>query len=148
MLLGVQPPQVYCFAKINSLGCVPAISSSGAASLSVGDNFVVSASNVLNAKPGVLLWSAHALGAPLAGGTLCVAPSPPSIRGPVLDSGNASGVDECTGVYQFHFSHALMHARGITAGTTLYAQFISRDNGFAPPRNVGLTDALRFTVVP
>ena len=149
VLLGAEAPTAYCIAKTNSLGCVPAISSSGGASLSVGDNFTVSAINVLNNKPGVLLWSASALNAPFAGGTLCVAPASFSIRGPVLDSGGlVPPWNDCSGAYSFHFSHALMNSRGLTAGTTLYAQFISRDNGFAPPRNIGLTDALRFTVAP
>lgn len=149
VLLGVEPSQSYCTAKTNSLGCVPTISSSSAASLSVGDNFVVSASNVLNHKVGVLLWSANSLSTPFCGGTLCVSPSPPSIRGPVLDSGGSpANVNDCSGSYSFHFSHALMNSRGLTAGMTLYAQFLSRDDGFAPPRNIGLTDALRFVVVP
>jgi hypothetical protein len=149
VLLAVDAPTAYCSAKTNSLGCVPVISSSGGASLSVGDNFIVSAINVLNNKPGVLLWSASALNAPFAGGTLCVAPASFGIRGPVLDSGGlVPPWNDCSGAYAFHFSHALMNSRGLTAGTTLYAQFISRDNGFAPPRNIGLTDALRFTVVP
>jgi len=149
MLLSVLDGEPYCAAKQDSLGCVPMISSSSAASLSVGDNFIVRGSNVLNAKPGVLLWSASPLNTPFAGGTLCVAPASFSIRGPVLDSGGSPpSINDCSGAYAFHFSHALMNSRGLTAGTTLYAQFISRDNGFAPPRNIGLTDALRFTVVP
>jgi hypothetical protein len=149
VLIGADAPTTYCTAKVNSLGCVPTISSSGGASLSVGDNFNVSAIHVINNKPGVMLWSASALNAPFAGGMLCVAPASFSIRGPVLDSGGlVPPWNDCSGAYEFHFSHALMNSRGLTAGTTLYAQFISRDNGFAPPRNIGLTDALRFTVVP
>jgi hypothetical protein len=148
-LFGVAVPETYCTAKVNSLGCTPEIGSSGAASLAVGDNFVVGASNVLNAKPGVLLWGASPLSTPFAGGTLCVAPTPPSIRGPLLDSGGSPpSASDCTGSYSFHFSHALMQSRGLTAGTQLYAQFLSRDPGFAPPRNVGLTDARSFTVIP
>jgi hypothetical protein len=149
VLIGADAPTTYCTAKTNSLGCVPTISSSGGASLSVGDNFNVSAIHVINNKPGVLLWSASALNAPFAGGTLCVAQASFSVRGPVLDSGGlVPPWNDCSGAYSYHFSHALMTSRGLTAGTTLYAQFISRDNGFAPPRNIGLTDALRFTVVP
>ena len=33
-------------------------------------------------------------------------------------------------------------------GETYYAQYWSRDPGFAPPDDIGLTDALRFTVLP
>lgn len=48
----------------------------------------------------------------------------------------------------FHFSHAYMASNAITAGTDVFAQFWSRDSGFPPPQNVGLTNALKFSVLP
>ena len=33
-------------------------------------------------------------------------------------------------------------------GTMVEAQFYSRDPGFGPPNNIGLTNALEFTVLP
>ncbi|MEO6711369.1 MAG: hypothetical protein ABI054_05680, partial [Planctomycetota bacterium] len=48
---------IYCTAKINSLGCVPTISGSGAPSATAGSGFTISASQVINNKPGLLIYS-------------------------------------------------------------------------------------------
>jgi hypothetical protein len=39
-----------------------------------------------------------------------------------------------------------MAAQSVQSGDTIYAQYWSRDPGFAPPNNYGLTDGLKFTV--
>jgi hypothetical protein len=52
------------------------------------------------------------------------------------------------GQFVFKASQAFFAAKGILPGTTVYAQFISRDSGFVLPNNVGLTDAIRFTLAP
>jgi hypothetical protein len=36
----------------------------------------------------------------------------------------------------------------LVPGAPVHAQFWSRDNGFAPPNNTGLTNAVRFVVQP
>jgi hypothetical protein len=36
----------------------------------------------------------------------------------------------------------------LTAGTTVNAQFYSRDPAFPYPNNIGLTDAIEFTIAP
>jgi hypothetical protein len=137
----------YCTAKTNSLGCVPAISSTGAASLSIGDNFVISVSNVLNHKSGLIFWGTSTASAPFGGGTMCI--GLPRIRTPVQDSGGtALPASDCTGVYSFHFSQAYMASQSLTAGTTVYTQSWSRDPGFTPPNNINLSDGLSFPVCP
>jgi len=55
---------------------------------------------------------------------------------------------DCSGAYSFHFSRSYMLAVALQAGDTLYAQYWSRDPGFAPPDDVGLTDAIQFTIAP
>ncbi|MFN0244075.1 MAG: hypothetical protein ACKVWV_14385 [Planctomycetota bacterium] len=136
----------YCTAKQNSLGCTPSIASSGVPSLSIGDNFVVSAKQVLNNRVGMLVWSLHQTSLPFGGGTLCVGPLVQ--RTPLQLSGGNVGVDDCSGAYGFHFSHAYMNAAAWFPGLQVHAQYYSRDGGFAPPNNLGLTAGLRFTVIP
>ncbi len=41
-----------------------------------------------------------------------------------------------------------MASWSLSAETEVFAQFWSRDNGFVPPQNVGLTSALGSTVLP
>ena len=37
---------------------------------------------------------------------------------------------------------------GLVPGVTVYAQFWTTDDGFAPPGNYGLTDAIDLTIQP
>jgi hypothetical protein len=140
-------PIPYCAAKRNSLGCLPAIGSTGMASLSGSDNFHVVASDVLNEQPGLLIWSGTPGNTPWFGGTLCI--SPPILRTPVQSSGgSAPPANDCSGTYSFFFSHALMSQASLLPGSEVCAQYWSRDLGFAPPDSVGLTNALHFVILP
>ena len=140
----------YCTAKNNSLGCTPLIDAVGGCptgpTLSGPDDFYVTAQQVLDNKPGIMIWSHGPNALPFMGGILCVAP--PIIRTPHQDSGGNPPPPDCIGSYSFHFSQTYMAGKFITAGTQLYAQYWSRDPGFAPPNNVGLTDGLEFVVGP
>jgi len=142
---GTPAPIPYCAAKVNSAGCTPRISYTSSASISVGDVFHVVAVNVLENKPGILIWSYQQQALPFYGGTLCV--KAPVVRTPVQTSFFNPGWP-CTGAYDFHLSHAYMASKGITAGQTPSFQWWSRDSGFAPPNSIGLTDALQVTVLP
>jgi hypothetical protein len=142
----VEVAQPYCTAKTNSQGCVPEVGFSGIPSTSGPDNFFVTASNVLNNKTGLLLWSHGQASTPFFGGTLCVAQ--PITRTSAQNSGgNPSGTD-CSGTYSFHFAQSYMVGQLLGGGSTVYAQYWSRDPGFAAPNSIGLTDALRFTIIP
>ena len=140
----------YCTAKVNSLGCTPAIGATGgcptAPSLSGPDDYFITAENVLNNKPGIMIWSHGPNSLPFMGGILCVAP--PIIRTPVQHSGGNPPPPDCSGSYSYHFAQAYMASWFLTPGTKLYAQYWSRDPGFSPPNNVGLTDGLEFVVGP
>jgi len=145
-LFGQPRPVTLCTAKVNSLGCTPQIASVGAPSLSVGDNFQVTASNVLSHKSGLLLWSLNSNSIPFGGGTLCIGPL--FHRTALQNSGGNPPPLDCSGAYSFHFSQSYLNAQALTPGVTVYCQFYSRDPGFLAPQNIGLTDALSFTICP
>jgi hypothetical protein len=145
-----QSVSTYCTAKVNSLGCTPVIASSGVPSLSGPDNFLITASNVLNGKPGIMLWSLTPSAVPFFGGTMCLAA--PITRTPGQNSGGSAWpAQDCTGTYSYHFSQGYMVAQLLPPSTRLYAQYWSRDPGSGPPSspyNIGLTNALTFMICP
>jgi hypothetical protein len=138
-------PTGYCTPKTNSAGCVPHISYTGCASLSIGDNFHVVAQNVLPNALGMLIWSQSPNSVPFFGGTLCVG-SP--IRRTQAQAAGNQGTGACIGTYDIHLSQAYLASWGLAPGMQIHAQFWSRDNGFAPPDNIGLTGGLKVTVLP
>ena len=146
LVLGNAPQTAaYCTAKTNSLGCLPALYWTGGPSLSTGPGLTVRAKNALSQKVGFLLWGSARAAKPFAGGTLCVAP--PLVRTPLQTSGGPATLD-CSGSYAFTFGSAYLAQHGLAAGSTGFAQMWSRDPGFTPPGNVGLTNAVAFTVWP
>ncbi len=135
----------YCVAKVNSHGCLPWICAEGSPSYSGTDDFHVTAHHVLNNKTGILLWGYSQANHPFHGGTLCVGSFH---RTSSQDSGGTVAVNDCTGAYSFFFSQAYMAAKGIPPGAVIYAQYWTRDPFYAPPNNIGLTNAIEFTVQP
>lgn len=146
-LSGWPAPTRYCTAKSNSLGCLPAIDSTGAPSLSIADDFTIRATNILNNKVGILIWSPSPAATPFGGGTLCLG-APITRTAGQGSGGTPPPANNCSGSYSFHFSHAYMLSNALTAGAPVYAQYWSRDIGFAAPNNIGLTDALAITICP
>lgn len=139
------PPTVYCTAKVNSLGCTPAISSSGSASAS-GAPFTISCSNQLNQRPGLMFWGFAPKDIGYQGGYLCV--QAPVRRTSLFNSGGNAGPDDCSGLYSVDFDAYIGAASdpALVAGSMVYAQFWSRDPGvsFSTVRS----DALRFGIAP
>jgi hypothetical protein len=138
---------VYCTAKVNSAGCTPAIVPNGVPRMSGNDAYFLTAVNVLNNKNGLFFWGFMPNNIPFAGGFRCV--KEPIRRTPIAASGGTPfPANDCSGFYSFHFSQAYMVSEGLSPGITLYGQYWSRDPGFAPPTNVGLTDGVQFTICP
>jgi len=132
----------YCTGKTNSLGCVPGIFTNGVQPSRSAGNFIVSSTNVLNQKFGLLFWGTAQTAAPFQGGTLCVAA--PTIRTPSINSGGAGSGNSCSGFYSFTFTTAYMNANGITPGAQIFAQWWMRDP--QSPSTTGLSNAVRFIV--
>lgn len=135
----------FCSAKTNSLGCAPSLTSLGSASVSAGSGFTLAAANVLNRKPGALVYGRSGpAGVPFHGGFLCMAP--PRLRTPVQSSGGSGTGSDCSGVYNIDFNAWISTGidPALVPGARVIAQFWSRDPGFTAPANVGLTAALEF----
>jgi hypothetical protein len=54
---GGPAPQIYCTAKVNSLGCTPAIGFSGVPSVASGAPFEIRCDNLVSQRTGLLLYS-------------------------------------------------------------------------------------------
>ena len=145
-LLGHDPPISYCIWKWNSQNCASTPACDGAPSLAVGNGLLLRAGGVLNHRPGYLVWGLARAHDPFGGGSLCVQPLD---RGPLQDAGGTPPpITDCTGVLTFRFTANYLATHGLGVGTRVFCQFLSRDDGFAPPNNIGLSDGLAFTVIP
>ena len=146
-------PFGYCTAKLNSLGCTPAISSSGAhPSASASFGFTVQALNVRNQKPGLLLYGISGpANVPFQAGFLCIF-APVRRASGVNSGGSASPANDCSGVYTIDFNTFIASGLGQPAlqvpGTDVVAQWWGRDPGFPAPNNSTLSDALGFVIQP
>jgi hypothetical protein len=142
----VPTTSTYCTAKVNSLGCTPAVNFTGTASWTNGQPFLVGASNVISQKTGLAFYGYAAAATPFQGGIKCIAP--PTFRSVNQSSGGSASGTDCTGSYSFDFN-ALIRSQidpGLLPGRAVFAQIWSRDPG--SPSLTGLTNAVRFTIAP
>jgi len=134
----------YCTGKLNSQGCVPALTFLGAPSASAPNGFLVSARALVPNVPGLFFYSKNGPAAlPFQGAVLCVAP--PLVRTTAALTGGAAA---CSGQLTIDFN-AWMAAGAdpaLGAGSAVWMQGWSRD--VASPSGTSLSDALRFEVCP
>jgi len=145
---GCTNPSSYCTGKVNSQGCTPAISSTGVAALTSADDLHITCSNVINNKSGVLFWGTLPLAtpAPFLGGLNCV--KAPVKRTPVQVSGGTPPPDNCSGTFDFHFTHAYMAANPLVVGSEVHGQYWYRDPAIGDGTNAGLSNAISFLIAP
>ncbi|HXR44417.1 MAG TPA: hypothetical protein VN759_06395 [Pseudolysinimonas sp.] len=137
-------PTLYCTAKVNSQGCLPAIAFAGSPSASGAPAFAIGASGVINKTIGLLLYGYQAAANPFQGGTLCIGGAVKRTPGQG-SGGSPTGVD-CTGTFSFDFNAYI--AAGVdpllAVGQQVNAQYWSRD--VASSFGASLTDALEFVI--
>lgn len=133
--------QVYCTGKLNSAFCLPAIGFSGVPATGGTAPFLVTASQILAQRSGLLFYGFQPHTGNYQGGTLCV-------RAPVTRTGiqNSGGSGPCGGTYSFDFN-ALVRSGSdpaLASGASVHCQYWYRDP--QDPFNTGLSDALQFTL--
>ncbi|MBK7645401.1 MAG: hypothetical protein IPJ19_20580 [Planctomycetes bacterium] len=136
----------YCTAKLNSQGCLPVISATGTPSASGGaGSFTLHASNMINHKTGLLLYSIGSANTAFQGGTLCLAN--PLVRTSSQNSGGNPGADDCSGTYSYDMGARIASGldANLQAGTTIYAQWYQHDPA-SPSAPVGLSAGLGFVI--
>ncbi|MBI5434399.1 MAG: hypothetical protein HZA52_16315 [Planctomycetes bacterium] len=136
---------VYCTSKVNSLGCTPAISMTGAPSASSGTGCSLSTVNVIGNKNGLFFHSTTGpLGTPFHGGFLCV--KSPTKRHAVLASGGTGGT--CSGSFSEDLNVYIANGTdpALVAGASVWIQTWSRDPG--SPSTDSLSNAVTAVVCP
>jgi hypothetical protein len=136
----------YCTAKTNSLGCAAAIGWTGTPSATSGAPFLVSASQALNQRSGLLFYGFAPAALPFQGGTKCVVH--PLRRTALQDSGGNPGPPDCSGVFAFDLNARTASGvdPALVAGADVFAQWWYRDGG--DPFGTALSDALQFRICP
>ena len=135
----------YCTAKVNSLGCSPAIALPVAPSASAASGCMLSTSNVIGNKNGLYFHSTSgASGAPFHGGFLCV--KSPTKRHAVQASGGTGGA--CNGSFSEDLNAYIASGAdpALFAGAQLWVQTWSRDPGAAFTDS--LSNARTATICP
>jgi hypothetical protein len=138
-------PVTFCTAKINSQGCAPTIGFTGRATSNGAEPFVVTATNEIPGKAGLLFYGPGKHFVPFQAGFHCV--NFPTKRVGVQ---GASGGGPCGGTYTFDFGAYLAAGpHPLTfAGATLACQWWSRDTLDPSGFGTGLSNALYFGVAP
>jgi hypothetical protein len=137
-------PTTYCTAKVNSLGCTPAIGWSGThASVSQASGFNITSSNTLDNKSGLFFYGYEKKAAPYQGGWLCV--QAPARRTALQNSGGSA---PCGGLFSFDFNAHMASGTdpALIVGASVYGQYWSRDPQAS--FNTNRTDAISFLVNP
>ncbi len=140
---------IYCAAKVNSLGCTPAIGHNSALPSVSGGSFGVFLLRIRPELGGIFFWGSGAAAVPFQGGTLCV--QAPLVRTPIQSSASCSSVDgcppgPCLGSHWFQWTSAYMASQGLSAGVSVACQAWTRDPD--DPFTTGLSNAVLFTLYP
>ncbi|MBM3987044.1 MAG: hypothetical protein FJ294_03685 [Planctomycetes bacterium] len=139
-------PVVHCTAKVKSQGCTPAMAALGSASLGAPALFLLTATQLLDQRSGLLFCGYSAAATAFAGGVKCMAN--PVRRVGLPPSGGNMGPDDCSGTFAYDFNQRILGGvdPALSIGVDVHAQFWYRDP--ASTGGIGITDAVRFRVCP
>lgn len=142
----VRAPTSFCVSQPNSLGCTPALASTGTASASSPAPFTLSASQLINQTSALVIYGSTPTVAPFFGGTLCV--QQPLRRTVVLTTGGTSGGVDCSGALSFNFNAFIQSGAdpALVVGAEVFTQVWSRDR--QAPTTTNLSGGLAFYVRP
>ncbi len=139
-------PSTYCTAKVNSQGCTPEIDFTGTPSASQPGAFLITATNVINQKSGILFYGLAPAGTPFQGGTRCAGGA--LRRTAIQYSGGSPLPANCSGTFAFDMNARIQSGvdPALVPGAAVFTQYYYRD----PPSSFGsgLTDAVAFTICP
>lgn len=135
----------YGAANPNSLECVPQVFASGALSISANSGCTLAATQMLNNKSAMLLWSVRPAELSFGSGTLLVAP--PVRRTVLLNTAGSSGSSDCSGSLSFDLNSYFASAPpGLAPGSFVFTQYWVRDPGLVG--GVYLSSGMRFLLYP
>jgi len=141
---GLAPAMTYCRSLEHSGGCTPRIDWSGAPSATLAQPFELSAQEVRNQVPGMLIYGFTQAYAPFGGGILCI--KTPIRRTELQNGGGNVGPPDCSGSFSYDMQARIQAGSDpmLVPGAVVYAQFWYRD----PPSASGMatTDAVQFVI--
>jgi hypothetical protein len=141
-------PEIYCTAKTNSKGCLPAIGFNGVPSATSANPFHITGSNVINNKLGYLMFGHVLENNSFQGGVLCIVP--PVMRSLPVSSGGNPPPDDCSGLFSVEFNDLIQNGPypTLVSGADVYAQWWSRDPALGTTYPVSLSNAVHFAIQP
>lgn len=144
---GLGGPQLgtHCAAKLDDLGCLPAMTWSGAPRLVAGSSFTIGAQDVAAQRTGLFVYGFGQAQTPFSGGLLCAAP--PLKKLGLQNAGGAGGAS-CSGSFSINFQSTIDSGQDplIAPGATLAAQWLYRSPG--TPGGFGQSDGIVFYLCP
>ena len=140
--------ETFCEPKVDSAGCAPTLTASGAASLGGSSSLTLTASNVLNRQFGLFVYGTELADDPAFGGTLCVGGNVVRLFEPTNSGGSGAPGTTCGGSFTRVIDGPFLAAAGFGIGDEFFCQWLYRDP-FAPDGSgAGITNAAAFLVCP
>ncbi len=143
----LEPALTYCTGKTNSAGCVPFLTSVGAPSATSTASFDITANDVVPGESGFIIYSFKKANLAFHGGKLCV--KAPFVRTTAKTPKNPGG--GCSGwILRRNFNKTIQGGAdpSLTPGRVVTAQWRQRDPADPAGFGDGLSDGIRFVILP